>query len=742
MRSRRYLVFLSVILLVVFFLVGVSHAFASTGTTRVSVDSAGVPGNAFSTDPSISADGHHVAFTSRADNLVPGDTNLAQDVFVRDALTGSTSIVSVDSAGVQGDDNSGLVPPSISADGRYVAFESWADNLVPGDTNGSADIFVRDTVANTTTRVSVDSAGVQGDVGSWNPSISGNGRYVAFESNAHNLVPGDTNKEADVFVRDTLAGTTTRVSVDSAGGEGNAWSGGPSISADGRYVAFGSWADNLVPGDTNVWDDVFVRDTLAGTTTRVSVDSAGAEGDGSSVGPSISTDGRYVAFGSSADNLVPGDTNGTNDVFVRDTVSGTTTRASVDSAGLQGDGDSGAGYGPSISADGRYVAFMSDSTNLVSGDTNGTDDAFVRDTVANTTTRASVDSAGLQSNDYSEAPSISGDGGCVAFTSWATNLVPGDTNDAADVFVRGLWLPDTGRVTGTVTSGGGTTPRPGIVVYFYKLVGSTWTYVGSTSTNASGVYAMTLPPETYHLCFKDPSGTYLKQCYDKKTTLAGGDPVVVGAGDTKIANADLVGAGQLIGKVTSGGGTTPRPGIAVYAYNLIGPTWTYAGSTSTNASGVYTLNLTADTYHVYFKDPSGAYLKQYWDNKTTLAAGDPVVVTAGGTATANADLTGMGHITGTVTSGGGVTPRPGIAVYAYNLVGSTWTYAGSTTTNASGVYTLNLMADTYHLYFKDPTGNYLKQYWNGKTTLAGGNPIVVTADSTETANADLRGDYR
>ena len=635
MRSRHHLVFFSVILLLVFFVSGVAHAFAvAATTTRVSVDSAGVQGNGRSARNSTSADGRYVAFGSLASNLVPGDTNGLNDVFVRDALLGTTTRVSVDSAGTQG--NGGSDYPSISADGRYVAFRSAATNLVPGDTNTRDDIFVRDTVTNTTTRVSVDSAGVQSNGFSYDPSISADGRYVAFDSAASNLVSGDTNASDDVFVRDTVENTTPRVSVDSAGVQGNLWSDYPSISADGRYVAFESYATNLVPGDTNA-NDIFVRDRLLGTTTRVSVDSAGAQGDWGSYHPSISADGRYVAFGSDSTNLVPGDTNGSRDVFVRDTLTGTTTRVSVDSAGVQGDG-AGGYYSPSISADGRYVAFDSWATNLVSGDTNGTGDVFVRDRLLGITTRTSVDSGGTQGNGESGKPSISADGRCVAFSSVASNLVPGDTNGVEDVFVRSLWLPVTSHITGTVTSGGGTTPRPGIVVYAYRLVGSTWTYVRSTSTNASGVYTLTVPPETYHLYFKDPTGTYLKQYWDNRTTLAGGDPVVVTAGGTATANADLTGMGHITGTVTSGGGVTPRPGIAVYAYNLVGSTWTYAGSTTTNASGVYTLNLMADTYHLYFKDPTGTYLKEYWDNRTTLAGGDPVVVTAGATATADADL--------------------------------------------------------------------------------------------------------
>jgi Tol biopolymer transport system component len=317
-----------------------------------------------------------VAFNSDASNIVPGDTNNSFDIFVRDRLTNTTTRLSVDSAGNQG--NSRSIGPSISADGRFVAFNSDASNIVPGDTNPYYDIFVRDRLTNTTTRVSVDSAGnQQRDGQSFTPSISADGRFVAFISNASNLVPGDTNRYTDIFVRDTLTNTTTGVSLDSAGNPANGFSYNPSISADGRFVAFTSVASNIVPGDTNNSFDIFVRDRLTNTTTRVSVDSAGNQGNLQSGSPSISADGRFVAFTANASNLVPGDTNINRDIFVRDTLTNTTTLVSLDSAGNQGNSYS---IFPSISADGRFVAFYSKSSNIVPEDTNNTDDIFVVDT--------------------------------------------------------------------------------------------------------------------------------------------------------------------------------------------------------------------------------------------------------------------------------------------------------------------------------------------------------------------------
>jgi Tol biopolymer transport system component len=402
-------------------------------TTRVSVASDGMQGNSQSTFPFISADGRYVAFESDASNLVPGDTNDLSDVFVHDQQTGQTTLVSVASDGTQGNHRS--LSPSLSADGRYVAFDSAANNLVLGDTNSSVDVFVHDRQTGQTSRVSVASDGTQANGSSSRPSISADGRYVTFESGASNLVPGDTNNKQDVFVHDRQTGETSRVSVASDGTQGNYGGESPSISADGRYVTFRSWASNLVPGDTNGMSDIFVHDRQTGQTTIVSVASDGTQGNGNPQYPSISAHGRYVAFSSLASNLVLGDTNDRWDVFVHDRQTGQTSRVSVASDGTQGNSGSGF-FGLSISADGRYVAFDSGASNLVLGDTNNRDDVFVHDRQTGQTGRVSVASAGTQGNGWSYSPSISADGRFVAFESTASNLVPGDTNSMRDVFVH------------------------------------------------------------------------------------------------------------------------------------------------------------------------------------------------------------------------------------------------------------------------------------------------------------------
>jgi Tol biopolymer transport system component len=356
--------------------------------------------------------------------------------------------VSVDSSGNQavGSDFLPTGSPAISADGRYVAFRSAASNLVANDTNGQEDVFLRDTANGATTLISVGHDVPQANGDSRDPAISADGRYVAFRSAANNLVTSDGNAADDIFLRDTQTDTTTIISLDTGGGWSNGASYDPDISADGRYVVFYSAASDLVSGDTNGVLDVFLRDTQTNTTTRISVASDGTQANGNSLNPAISADGRYVVFQSDATNLVTGDTNGKSDIFLHDTQTGTTTRVSVDSSGTEGNNPS---HNPAISADGRYIAFDSAASNLVSGDTNVAYDIFLHDTQTGNTSRVSVTSAGSQSTAYenSNSPAISDDGRYVTFFSNASNLVSGDSNVASDIFVHDTQTGATTRVS-------------------------------------------------------------------------------------------------------------------------------------------------------------------------------------------------------------------------------------------------------------------------------------------------------
>lgn len=411
-------------------------------TERISVATGGAQADDASYKPSMSPDARFIAFESLASNLVPEDSNGVRDVFVHDRQTATTQRVSVASDGTQGDEESRF--PSLSPDGRYIAFQSDATNLVPTDANGSDDVFLHDRQTGTTERVSVAPDGTEGNDDSRVPSIAADGRTVAFWSAASNLVPGDTAIGADVFVRDGQTGLIERVSVGPAGVEGNDWSYGAVITPDGRRIAFESAASNLALGDLNETRDVFVHDRDTGITELVSVPSDGAVreeysrhlGGPFSADPTISADGRYVAFDSQSTRLVPGDANGGYDVFVRDRQTRTTERISVASNGAEGDG---AGYEPFISADGRYVAFTSTAENQTLE--NAGPDVLVHDRFTGATEKVVVAGNGAWGNGLASGAALSGDGRLVVFESHASNLVPGDSNTIADLFVHDRGAP-------------------------------------------------------------------------------------------------------------------------------------------------------------------------------------------------------------------------------------------------------------------------------------------------------------
>lgn len=360
---------------------------------------------------------------------------------------GSTARVTVDSGGRQ---SCGAVLSgwsSVSGDGRLIAFSSAAQDLVPHDRNGTVDVFVRNHQSGTTVRASGGSFGQEANGYSSSPSISGSGRFVAFQSSATNLVSGDTNATHDIFVHDLQTDATTRVSVNSAGTQANGLCLDPSIFHEGRFVAFDSRATNLVRSDTNEARDVFVHDRLTGHTTRVSVDSNGNQAGGPyphSLDPVISADGNRIVYLSYASDLVANDTNGAFDIFVHDRTTGQTMRVSVDSAGLEANRDSA--Y-PCISGDGSVVAFESYASNLVAGDTNGQLDVFLHTIASSETARASVSTTGEEANSWSRGPAMSFEGRYVGFVSGASNLIVGDTNLKYDVFVYDGITAETNRIS-------------------------------------------------------------------------------------------------------------------------------------------------------------------------------------------------------------------------------------------------------------------------------------------------------
>lgn len=466
---RRYLW----VPLVVVSLVGAAGA-VTILTQRVSVSSAGLQGDDHSQWPAISGTGRYVAFRSDATNLVTGDTNGVPDIFVFDRATNTTTRASVRGkntqlGGVVGYENisSGL-PPCISADGNRVLFGSRAADAAPGDNNGTDyDVFLRDRSTQTTSRVSRSGSGAGGNEvsGTQGFDLSADGRVAAFSSYANNLTADDANGTWDVFAVPAGGGAPTRVS---RGYTGTADSGGgirPALSGDGRFVAFTS-SYEILQGVVVAAPQIWVRDLTTGRAFLVSstVDGTPANGycgippEEGNRGCALSADGRYVAFISEASNLVAGDTNGLMDVFVKDRFTGAVSRVSQSSAGAEGNARSGS---CAISADGRYVAFHSGADNLdpSSGYSSGT---YVHDRLTGQTRR-------LAANGYN--PAVSWSGALLAFDSGYL-FDAGDTNDRNDVFVQN------GSAVGfsllkTIVPGSGATNvsrATAVTVTFSKLV--------------------------------------------------------------------------------------------------------------------------------------------------------------------------------------------------------------------------------------------------------------------------------
>lgn len=401
---------------------------------RISRKPDGNAANGYSASPALSADGRYAVFDSESPDLVSGDNNNRWDIFVRDRQSGQITRVSVGAAGTQATDNSRR--PSLSADGRYLAYESAAPNLVAGDTNGAIDVFVRDLQSLPSLRANTSGAGTHANAASGEAGLSRDGRFAVFSSAATNLIDGDSNASSDVFLYDGDSATLQALSMAGAS-FGNAASDSASISADGGWIVFRSAASNLVAGDGNALTDVFLRDRVSGALQRVSTGTSGAALTAGTVrsGMSLSGDGALIAFAASDTTLIAGDTNGVDDVFVKQRLGGALTLASASAAGTAGNGHSGA---PALSDDGSRIAFASEASNLIASDSNGVADVFVKTLADASLLRASSDAAGVAGNGASGEPALSADGRHVAFASAASNLVPGDTNGNRDIFLKDL----------------------------------------------------------------------------------------------------------------------------------------------------------------------------------------------------------------------------------------------------------------------------------------------------------------
>jgi Tol biopolymer transport system component len=535
------------------------------GITRVSVSTSGEAADISTptlTPPAISADGRYIAFDSFADLLTSAPDGA---VYVRDTNAGTTTVASVKKNGTTDD---AADTPALSGDGRYVAFVTDSTGLVTGGNSNFYQVYVRDRTTGATVRASTKPNGVQGTDDSGHPSLSNDGRYLAFESDSPGLVAGDTNDTTDVFVRDQVAGTLKRVSLTNGGAEADFGGDTPTISGDGRYVAFISY-DQLSAEDTNDFGDVYVRDTLANTTTLVSKPAGGGVANDNSSDPVISADGKSVAFVSNATNLDgTTDDNGATDVFVRSLQSNTTTRVSRNASGGLAHGIAGA---PSISGDGRFVAYESTAADAVSGDTNGMTDSFVFDRNSSTTSRISTDQLGEQLATGGTYPVLSANGAFVTFSTASpiTGLGPSSTRQLyvrLTVPLNPSSLPQVSVGNASVAEGNTKTrqlrfavtlskpsPAPTSVTYA-TLPGTATTadYTAKTGVVTIPAGATTAsvpvpvkgdtasePNETFSLVLAAPQGATLRRSIGTGT-ITNDDPAAGATTRVSIGNASLV----------------------------------------------------------------------------------------------------------------------------------------------------------------------------------------------------------
>ena len=409
----------------------------------------GTLANGFSQEGRLSPEGGFLIFSSQASNLLPGAYG-GQEVFLKDLHSGEVRRIATNVNGEQANNQSG--GGSMSADARFVVFESGASNLVSGDLNAASDVFVKDLQTGAVRRVSTDANGDEGQAGfgSSGGQFSRDGRFVVFQSQANNLVAGDANPFEDVFVKDLQTGAIRLVSTDSDGKSANWFCDTASFVGDGSKVVFRSYAANLVADDSNGTGDIFVKDLVSGICRRVSTDSSGAQANGYSGNPAFSANGRYVVFESDASNLVANDSNGARDVFVKDLQTGSVQRVSEDNSGRQGNG---ASANAAISSDGRFVVFDSMAANLVANDTNGATDIFVKDRQTGAIARVSVSADETQGNFWSRNPVLSEDGKYIVFESNASTIVAGDSNTFSDIFrVLNPFMQNSGGTDGIETS--------------------------------------------------------------------------------------------------------------------------------------------------------------------------------------------------------------------------------------------------------------------------------------------------
>jgi Tol biopolymer transport system component len=601
------------------------------GISRVSVSTAGAAADTMSptfSSPAVSADGRYVAFDSFAGNLVGSAPDGA--VFVRDTNAGTTTVASLKANGTTDD---AADTPAISGDGRYVAFVTDSTGLVTGGNGNFYQVYVRDRTTGTTVRASTKPNGAQGTDDSGHPSLSSDGRYLAFESDSPGLVAGDSNQWTDVFVRDRVTGTIKRVSLTSTGAEADIGGDSPTISGDGRYVAFSAY-NRMTPDDTNDVQDVFVRDTVANTTTLVSKPTGGGSANLSSSDPVISADGKSVAFVTSATNMDgTTDDNGADDVFVRSLANSTTTRVTRNASGGLAHGAASA---PTISGDGRFVAYESTAGDAVSDDTNGVTDAFVFDRNSSATSRISTDQLGQQLAKGGTFPVLSANGAFVTFatespvtglgaSSWrqlyVRLTVPLNPSSLPEVSVGNASVAEgntkTRQVRFTVTLSKPSAAPTSVSYATFPGSATTADYTAKSGvvTVPAGATTANIPiavkgdtaaeaNETFSLVLAAPQGATLRRSIGTGT-ITDDDPSAGAATRVAIGNASLVegnaGTRTLRFAVTA---SIPKPTAITVSYGTQAVTagaGDYTGKSGSitipanSASGVITISVASDT---------------------------------------------------------------------------------------------------------------------------------------------------
>jgi hypothetical protein len=669
----------------------------------------------------MSSDGRYVAFYSSASNLVSGDSNGYSDVFLHDQQTGQTTRVSVATDGTQGNNTIGNSTPAISADGRYVVFVSTATNMVADDTNGSKDVFVHDQQTGQTTRVSVASDGTQSNADSWNPSISGDGHYVSFNSNANNLVSGDTNGYSDIFVHDMQTGQTTRVSIASDGTQGDSASYASSFSDDGRYVVFDSASSNLVSDDTNNTYDTFVYDQQTGQVTRVSIASDDTQGN-DAVNydvPSISTDGRYVAFVSFASNLVGDDTNGVPDVFVHDR--GTAVLENGTISGMIYDSN---GVTP-ITANAWAGALSADNGNWVA-DAGVNPDGTYSIVLPPGDYRVFANSDTSAREFYNNANHYDD----------ATIVTVVENTDTPDIdFV----LDPGGSISGTVTDDEGN-PLENINVG----LDSGWTT--GACTDADGQYTLTMVPLNTpygvfaggdNWCEGGPN-TYVQEWWQEKRFIEEATAVTVSSPGADIPGIDftLTLTGTITGTVYESDGETPITTTAGVTAEDIN-TGDYVNGTDLGSDGTYRLRLPPGTYRLYAW--AYGYAQDFYDGLGPIGENATPVIVTSGAQTPGIDfrLDFAGTISGTVVN------TEGDPLENMN-VGAEGAWIGACT-DANGQYILyGVPVDTPLVVYSGGDNwcgggseLYLQEWWQDAYTYETATPITLTLAERDQSGFDF-----